>query len=491
VYRAEAYLAKGEYEQVIADSKKMLQVTLNAPSHTRAVLAITRACEKSQQWDNAVAGYSRLIELKPEERQFLIGRADAHMQLEQWDKAIVDYDQAIKLNPNDTQTYVDRSKAHRRKGDYATAIEDCSSALRVNPKALGALHNRAIAHRLSGHYDQALSDLNTGLMIKPDHDRLLHERGLTYSHLEAHEKAITDFNEVIRIKPTSQPAHIRRAEAHLAMGDYDQAIADYREAIRLDPTHPGGYLGRAATHLRLENYDQAIEDYRQVIKAKPTHRESWERLLDIEVARGASAERTQAIIAEAEAALGGTGLLTQHATWHLLSNRRDEYEEICRALAAKFAESTDFAEVSMVAGAAALTKEPVLETEQLVDMASRAVQADPAAWRQKVLGLCLLRDGQADAAIERFDQSLGRNLNGEPASWLVLAIAHAAAGRTSEAQDWLKKAKEWFQHNPLDLTSRIRPGVRMQCQLLLREAEQLIERGSSTETEVKGMKKTP
>ncbi len=107
------------------------------------------------------------------------------------------------------------------------------------------------------------------------------------------------------------------------------------------------------------------------------------------------------------------------------------------------------------------------------------------------MGPCLLRDGQPDAAIECFNQSLGQRWTGAPVNWLGLAIAHAADGRRSQAQEWLGKAQQWFEQNPLDPTSPLPPTDRIECQLLLREAEELIERKSSIETEDNGMEETP
>jgi Flp pilus assembly protein TadD len=110
-------------------------------------------------------------------------------------------------------------------------------------------------------------------------------------------------------------------------------------------------------------------------------------------------------------------------------------------------------------------------------MASRVVEPQPQPWREHTLGLCLLRDGQADAAIERFHSSLDKKSwdNGVQANWLGLAIAHAAGGRVSEARDWLRKAEEWFAQNPLDPASELYPVDRIECELLLREAERLLE----------------
>jgi tetratricopeptide (TPR) repeat protein len=201
------------------------------------------------------------------------------------------------------------------------------------------------------------------------------------------------------------------------------------------------------------------------------------RLLDFEFARGASAETTQTVAAEAEAAASIGGLVTfHHAAWNLLLNRRAEYEKICREAVSKYADSEDLREVALVARAAALTNEPFLPTEQLVEIASRAVKAWPRPPHEHALGLCLLRDGQADAAIARFHSSLDKKSwdNGLQANWLGLAIAHAAEGQVSEAKEWLRKAQEWFAQNPLDTTSKLPIVDRIECQILLREVEQLL-----------------
>jgi tetratricopeptide (TPR) repeat protein len=278
-------------------------------------------------------------------------------------------------------------------------------------------------------------------------------------------------------------AYAQRGTVLHKLERYAEAIVDFTKAIELNPANAKALVGRASAHREKGNLAQAIEDYRQATEIRPTDSMSWLRLLDFEFARGASQETTQKLLAEAEAAGGGDFVTFQHAAWNLLLNRRAEYEKICREAASKCADSENLREVELVARAAALTNEPVLPTEKLVEMASRVVEAAPTPWREHALGLCLLRDGQADAAIARFNSSLDQKRwnNGVQANWLGLAIAHAAEGRVSEAQDWLRKAQEWFAQNPLDPTSGLHPVDRIECQLLLREAEQLLGKADQPE----------
>jgi tetratricopeptide (TPR) repeat protein len=267
---------------------------------------------------------------------------------------------------------------------------------------------------------------------------------------------------------------IVRAKAHLATGDYDQAIADYSEAIRLDPVDRL-FCKRAGVYAMLGKFKEAEADARQAIKLQPDSIWGWWTLIDIAFARDSSAEEARSVVEQAVTALDGRMML-QDAAWNLLLDRQSEYEKACREAIARYASSTNPEELGSTARAAALADDPVISAAQLVDMARRAVAIEPTAWHQHVTGLCLLREGKAAEAIHWFHQSLDQTWrNGAPVNWLGLAIAHSIAGDHSESRDWLRKARAWFADHPLDLTSNLPSPDRIECQLLLREAEKLIE----------------
>jgi len=305
-------------------------------------------------------------------------------------------------------------------------------------------------------------------------------RARIYLRMGEPDKAIADYNKALELKPKDHYLYRLRGDVRRQLKQWDQAVEDYSVAIRLKPA-VRDLCSRAGVYGVLGEYEKAEADARRAVEIAPKDRLGWLMLLDIEFSRGGSAETTQAIVAEAEAALGGASdVLVQHAAWNLLLDRRGEYEKICRESVARFGDSKDPEQRRRVASAATLTDEPVVPTKQLVEMVSRDLDENPPAWTQDGLGWCLLRDGQEEAAIERFHQSLGRDWNGEPMSWLGLAIAHSKLDRAREAEDWLGKAQAWFERHPLDLTSEMFPSARLTCQLLLRESEQVINRKPSS-----------
>ncbi|PAY16774.1 hypothetical protein CKO51_24855 [Rhodopirellula sp. SM50] len=376
----------------------------------------------------------------PELAEFLRRRGEAHFEMGQFEKAISDYDVAIRLNPQDSMLFKRRGEAYRALGKHETAMADFEVAIRLAPN----IHH------------------------------LLNARANTHLRLKQYDRAIADYNEAIRLAPTVAWVHQNRAKAYFFLGDYEKAIVGLDEAIRLGaPDHWANYF-RAEAHLQLKNYDQAIEDYRRVVEIRPTDRAVWLRLLDLEHSRNASEETIMALVAEVEAGVGGLGYLYQ-AAWYLLHDRRVEYERICHEAAAKFADSTDPRELLKVARAAALSRDPVLDTKQIVAMARPDPDAKLTSWAQHFLGLCLLRDGQSGEAIECFSSSLKSTWDGAPCNLPALAIAHSAAGQPDQAKEWLQKSQQWSKEDPLDMRSELQPIARMTFQLLLREAEQRID----------------
>lgn len=380
--------------------------------------------------------------------ELLNSRADLHASSRQWKKAIAFYDQAIRLKPNDFMLLKRRGTAYQAMGEYETAFAD---------------------------YDEAIG-------IAPDQHHLFAARAEAHLRLEHYEQAIADYSEAIRLDPTVAWVHQNRAKTYLYWGDYDQAIVGLDEAIRLGPPDHWAYFFRAEAHLKLKHDDQAIADYRRVVEIKPSDR-AWVKLLDIEQSRNASAETITTLVENIEAVAGGAGYLC-HAAWHLLSQRRSEYERICQEAATTFADSENPWELhkvarAAVARAAALSSEPVLDTRQIVAMARPDPSSMSTPWHQHTFGLCLLRDGQLDAAIESFTLSLESTWTGAPSNLPALAIAHSAAGQHEQAEEWLRKSQAWAEQDPLDVRSELEPIARMTFQLLLREAEQRIDQSAS------------
>ena len=75
-----------------------------------------------------------------------------------YDEAIANYSKTIELNPRWAEASCGRGLAHNDKGEYDSAISDYNKALELKPNYGDAYFNRGIAHDNKGEYDQAISD---------------------------------------------------------------------------------------------------------------------------------------------------------------------------------------------------------------------------------------------------------------------------------------------------------------------------------------------
>ena len=413
-FLGEAHEKLDQWDEALDDYGKAIALE---PEEWPLWMARAEEFAQSEQWDKAMALYACLLTHHSENWELWNARGKVHEKLDQWDKALADYGKAIALEPEEWPLWMARAELFAQAKQWPAVIALCTKLVEYQPENGAIWKTRAFAHFSLGQWDEASSAYGQVIRLVPTDLDARTWRGNAYNKSGAYEKALTDVNEVIRLDSAASYAYGVRAEVYLAMKQYDQAMADANAHIRLVPASswgynlrgrarvklndyegaiadlseairhaprgtweaPYSYKTRAEVYARLGEYEKAVADARQVIKLTPKDSSGWLALLDLELAHGASVETVQALVAEAETALDGPAALEivfQQAAWDLLSNRQDDYEKTCRESAAQYADSTETTALYLVARTAALTKRPVVDTEQLVKMASRVVEAD-------------------------------------------------------------------------------------------------------------------
>jgi tetratricopeptide (TPR) repeat protein len=102
-------------------------------------------------YDKAIADYSYVIRLDPENAVTYAMRARAYYEKEDYDRAIADCTLAIKYDRNNTSAYAIRGSSYGKKGDLDKAIKDWEAVLRVNPKLENAKQNIEKAKQQRGY----------------------------------------------------------------------------------------------------------------------------------------------------------------------------------------------------------------------------------------------------------------------------------------------------------------------------------------------------
>ncbi|MHC4497531.1 MAG: protein kinase domain-containing protein [Planctomycetota bacterium] len=100
---------------------------------------------KLGNWDQAVADYSKAIELKPDNSHYWHRRGSVYGQKRQLDKALADYSKAIELDPNRSYHWYSRAVTYSNMNQWDKAPADYSKAIELDPNHYIAWHARALS----------------------------------------------------------------------------------------------------------------------------------------------------------------------------------------------------------------------------------------------------------------------------------------------------------------------------------------------------------
>ena len=130
-------------------------------------------------WDNAIADYSKIIQMNPDIAGFYNSRGMVYHRKGQYDEAIADFNSAIELSRNVAEFYNNRGATYNDEGRHDKAIADFTKAIELNPKLSRAYNNRAVAYYFKKEYDEAWEDVHKaqrlGYQVNPGFLKALRE----------------------------------------------------------------------------------------------------------------------------------------------------------------------------------------------------------------------------------------------------------------------------------------------------------------------------
>jgi tetratricopeptide (TPR) repeat protein len=172
---AEACLEKGDYVNAIAGFTKVIEIL---PDYAFAYNNRSSMYVRIGENDKAIADCTAAIALVPKYPGPYSNRSAAYFQKGNYDKAIEDANMTISIDPKFSDAYVNRGNAYHKKGDVDRAIADCTYAIKIDPKSMIAYNNLAIVYSEKGDYKQAMVYLIEGLKIEPTNAHLKKNLGI-------------------------------------------------------------------------------------------------------------------------------------------------------------------------------------------------------------------------------------------------------------------------------------------------------------------------
>jgi tetratricopeptide (TPR) repeat protein len=281
----------------------------NSPAKLANAHKIVGSLSLSQKaYADAIKAFSSCIRLDPAASDCHGLRGDAYYATGQHDLAIADFSQVLKVTPNDSRSLIGRGRAYFSKAravqdsrfdkeNYSLALVDLEAASKLEP-SIQPLKQMVDELRKLIADGERLAVLKADLV---ERGKRIKDSGAAMLMLGRFDTAISAFSSCIRAnekdaecwalrasaiaqklaqKPAPLPA-IREADAAAMRRD---ALADANRALELDPKQEIALIARGRIYSLEKLNDKAIADFRAALKHNPASTDAKAELKKLGVA---------------------------------------------------------------------------------------------------------------------------------------------------------------------------------------------------------------
>lgn len=161
------------------------------------------------------------------------GRGNAKYKGNKFDEAIADYSKGIELDPHIPLAYVNRGTAYMRLLSYNQALADYNHAITLDPNIAIAYINRGNIYMRLSAYNQAIADYNQAITLDPNYAAAYDARGLLLSIQKQYEQSILDFTKSLEIDANSLQTTYNYSVALSRINQLDEAKKQIKRAEKL------------------------------------------------------------------------------------------------------------------------------------------------------------------------------------------------------------------------------------------------------------------
>ena len=165
--------------------------------------------------------------------------------------AVADYTRAIELDPANVATLKDRALAYTKLGEHAKAVEDWTGLLTRQPDNDQFYRFRGTSLLAAGRHGDALADFDKSLEINSGGIDAYLGRAAVYDSLGDQAKARREFERAIAVKPGYLAIYWERAVMAERWGEQNSAIKDYEMVLKINGVY--SHARKALRRLGIEH----------------------------------------------------------------------------------------------------------------------------------------------------------------------------------------------------------------------------------------------
>jgi tetratricopeptide (TPR) repeat protein len=251
----------GNIQGAITDYNQAIRLD---PTDTQIRLDLAKLYKDAQEYDNAAATLSKILDGEPTNLQARISRANLYQKLGAADKAIAEASKAVQLHPKKAEAYSARATLYNYGGNYEKAIADADHAIQLNPSDPDAYYARGFATLQLKDYPGAIHDLTEEIKLDPNHGSAWHCRGFALLKQGKYCEARADLLHAVNLNLRS--AELLNSLAWLLSTCPDPAVRDgirateyVTQALQFDPNQKDFWDTCAAVFAENGDFKNAID----------------------------------------------------------------------------------------------------------------------------------------------------------------------------------------------------------------------------------------
>ncbi|RPI15486.1 MAG: tetratricopeptide repeat protein [Ignavibacteriae bacterium] len=270
-----SYMKKGQNINFAVPVNEFLHTELININDSARVRVISDICKgyslyKNDSYFNANDLFNSSLECFPDDVKALKFSGKNYSNAGQYDSAIARYTKLISLKPDDKKIYSERGWIYYYKGNDTLAINDFNESFKIDSTYIYAIMGRANTYQfVTKNYDLAIRDYNRLISIDPDFRAFLEYRGECYLAIGDTQKAVSDMLASIDYDYDDDASCYYRGSILLDLGEYECALSNFTQAIKLEPGIYNYYYSRGVAYTKRRDYFNAINDYLSGLRINP------------------------------------------------------------------------------------------------------------------------------------------------------------------------------------------------------------------------------
>lgn len=257
------------HEEAIAEYSAVLELEPENPTALRS-LALTLAT--ADRHDEAISGFERMLAVYPEHQLARLEYATILLQRGRIDEAIANLEQAIRNDPNFKVAHFNLATAHSRRGDWQKAEAGFREVLRIDRDYVEAHYNLGVALDELDRPQEAASELQQVVAADAEHLLARQRLGSILDRLGRTDDALVQFRAVLDLEVPDEEkglAHYQIGRLLTAKGLDDDAFDSFQRAVQLFPQLWQARFAVANWLSRHDRHDEAAVIFGRLATADP------------------------------------------------------------------------------------------------------------------------------------------------------------------------------------------------------------------------------